>query len=88
MKSFIKTHAMPFNVLAFLTETDGLTPAQVGAYGLSLMAYWLNDGPIGVEYFRAICGEESERVARFYKVSGNMMRHKRLDAQLAKEKAL
>lgn len=75
---------MPLYVGDYMADTIGLTPAQHGAYLLSLMAYWRRGEALTNSELQAITGKDFDRIAEFYILVDNRWHHKRVDIELSK----
>lgn len=90
-------HWMPFYIADYLADTTRLTTEQHGAYLLLIMDYWRNgplpdDDAILAQVTRlapAVWANHRQTLARFFSVSNDEWRHKRIDEELkeATEKA-
>lgn len=87
---------MPFNIGDYLSDTMGLDRAEHGSYMLLIMAYWKNGGPLPNDDLAlrkmAMCPEtEWARtrgiMARYFDCSNGVWKHKRIDAELAADRA-
>ena len=74
---------MPIYIGDYLKDTIGLTKAQHGAYFLTIMAYWSKGGPLTEGELKSVANPETKRVKMFFRKTGNLWHHKRIDAELS-----
>lgn len=73
---------MPLYIGDYLADTIGMTNREHGAYLLSLMAYWKKGESLTPVELRDICGQDTDRVCRFFVIEDGRWHHKRVDAEL------
>lgn len=74
---------MPLYIGDYLADTIGMTNREHGAYLLSLMAYWKKGESLTPKELKDICGQDVDRVCRFFVMDDRRWHHKRVDIELA-----
>lgn len=84
---------MPLDIGDYMADTMHLNAEMHGAYLLLIMAYWRHGGPItsnqailaGIARMTpAQWKKYGATIMAFFKIDGELLRHKRIDAELAK----
>ena len=81
----MKTHIwMPLYIGDYTRDTIGLSKAEHGSYILAIMAYWSKGEALTFPEMKAICGNDVDRITRFFISCDGRWHHKRIDEELAK----